>query len=214
MNGKKIEIPDSKDCYEVGKMVGNLHTISKSFNEKKENILNLIKLKKIFNKCLVSNTTDFKDILDVLISEIKFLENSWPNDLPSGIIHADLFRDNIFFNEGKITGVIDFYFSCYHFFLYDISIVVNDWCFKNDGKDFNNKFFDAIIRGYVLSRKLNKSETDSFNLTLRIASTRILITRLHDYIFQPNSAIVIKKDPYEYFNILKWHQNNRIIIKQ
>ena len=95
--------------------------------------------------------------------------------------------------------------------MYDISIVINDWCFANNGNVFIKDFYKAIFKGYNESRSLNNEELKYFNLILRIAALRILITRLHDYIFHPNDAIVIKKDPYQYFNILKWHKNNRIL---
>ena len=156
-------------------------------------------------KCNIDN---IKELITELKEEIKTLENLWPKNLPSGVIHADLFKDNIFFKNEKISGVIDFYFSCNHFFLYDISIVINDWCFENDGLEFNKEFFDAIVDGYSLFRTLNKTELESFNIILRAAAVRILVTRLHDFIFHPKDAIVVKKNPHQYFNILKWHQNN------
>ena len=115
-----------------------------------------------------------------------------------------------FFDKGKITGVIDFYFSCYHFFLYDLSIIINDWCFENNGNSFNKDLFNSVIQGYNLSRNLEKSEFEAFNLILRVAAVRILVTRLHDFIFHPNDAVVVKKDPYQYLNILNWHQLNKV----
>ena len=210
IQGKKIEIPNRSECYEVGKMIGNLHNLSKNFDKRRHNSLNIQELKKIFDKCQNNNNNKFKEMYNELKNEINFLEISLPKNLPSGIIHADLFKDNIFFNEEKITGVIDFYFSCFHFLLYDICIVINDWCFENNGREFNNNFFKAIIEGYELSRNLVNSEKDAFNLILRMAAIRILVTRLHDYLYHPNDAIVIKKDPYQYLNILKWHQTNKV----
>ena len=210
IDGKKIKTPNSNDCLEIGRILGELHNISKGFNKKIENSLNLSALKKIFSKCFDSNHLKFKELFKEINNEINFLENSWPINLPSGIIHADLFKDNVFFEDGKISGVIDFYFSCYHFFLYDIAIVINDWCFQDNGNKFNNQHFNSIIKGYSLSRELNNNETNSFNIILRVATIRIIITRLHDYIFHPNDAVVEKKDPFEYYNILKWHQQNTI----
>ena len=211
IDGKKINLPNSNECFEVGKMIGELHKLTINFNLKRKNSLDIVELKNIFNKCYSAQKDDFTGNFSEIKNEINFLEDQLPNNLPSGIVHADLFKDNIFFKEEKITGVIDFYFSCYHFLLYDISIVINDWCFENNGKDFNTNFFKSVIRGYSLSRNLNNEELNAFNIILRLAAIRILITRLHDYIFHPNDAIVIKKDPYEYFNILRWHQNNKVI---
>tara|TARA_Y100000768_G_C23887381_1_gene638319 strand:+ start:146 stop:1096 length:951 start_codon:yes stop_codon:yes gene_type:complete len=207
IEGEKIDKPNEDQCNEVGKMLGNLHKLTINFNQKRKNSLDIEEWKKIFNKC-ENNNKEFDKIFFTLDKEINFLEKFWPKNLPSGIIHADLFRDNIFFDNNKINGIIDFYFSCNHFFLYDICIVINDWCFENNGKIFKNNFFSAIINGYNTFRKLNTNEIASLNIILRGAAVRILMTRIHDYIFHPHDAIVVKKDPYQYYNILKWHQNN------
>ncbi len=213
IEGKKIEIPNKNECNEVGKMIGNLHNLTVNFHKKRKNSLDINEWKNLLNKCEYSKAEDFEEIISDLKIEIDYLESCWPKNLPSGIIHADLFKDNIFFINEKITGVIDFYFSCNHFFLYDISIVVNDWCFENNGKVFKEEFFNSLIAGYNSFRVLNEKERNSFNIILRAAAVRILITRLHDYMFHPKNALVIKKNPYEYYNILRWHQNNKSINK-
>ncbi len=209
IEGEKIMEPDLDQCNEVGKMVGELHNLTINFNKKRENSLGLEEWKYILGKFEHNNEKKFDQIIIDLKNEINFLEKSWPKDLPSGVIHADLFKDNIFFNKKKIVGVIDFYFSCYHFFLYDIAIVINDWCFEQNGKVFKFEFLKKIISGYNEKRKLNITEIDKLNIILRAATVRILITRLHDYVFEPKDAIVVKKDPLQYYNILKWHQNNQ-----
>ena len=191
-------------------MIGNLHKITKDYYMKKENTLNIHELKKMFNKCQNTNNRIFFELFDKLSSEIKFLEEAWPKKLPSGINHADLFKDNIFFKDGIISGVIDFYFSCYHFFIYDLSIAINEWSFQDNGKFFNKIYFKSIIEGYSLSRKLETEEIEAFNVVLRIATVRILVTRLYDYLFHTSDAFVVKKDPLQYFNILKWHQSNKV----
>ena len=209
IEGNKVDKPNNQECYEVGQMIGKLHNISKNFDKRKDNSLDLKELKKIFNKCINNRQEKFNLICKELEKEIIFLENSLPQNLPAGIIHADLFKDNIFFLNEKITGVIDFYFSCNYFYLYDICIVINDWCFENNGKNFNFKFFQSIIKGYTIFRNLEATEVESLNIILRIAAVRILVTRLHDYLFHPSDAVLIKKNPFEYYNILKWHQINR-----
>ena len=212
IEGKKIEVPNVNDCEEVGRTIGDLHNLTINFNQKRENSLGIEEWKLIFKKCKNNNTNQFKDIINELKNEINFIEKSWPKNLPSGIIHGDLFKDNIFFRDDRISGVIDFYFSCYHFFLYDICIVINDWCFQNNGMLFKYDFLDAIIKGYRKKRKFTSEELNVFNVVLRAATVRILMTRLHDYIFHPKDAIVVKKDPFQYYNILKWHQENRLIL--
>ena len=211
IEGNKIDKPNINECNEIGKMLGNLHNLTINFNESRQNSLDIKEWKNLLSKCTKNEDKKFDIILKELENEIDFLESVWPKNIPSGVVHADLFKDNVFFKDEKITGVIDFYFSCYHFFLYDISIVINDWCFDSNGKIFNYEYYKAILNGYNEHKKITQKEIDSFNIILRSAAVRILVTRLHDYIFHPKDAIVLKKDPYQYYNILKWHQSNNII---
>ena len=211
IEGNKIDKPNINECNEIGKMLGNLHNLTINFNESRQNSLDIKEWKNLLSKCTKNEDKQFDVILKEVENEIDFLESVWPKNIPSGVVHADLFKDNIFFKDEKITGVIDFYFSCYHFFLYDISIVINDWCFDKDGEIFNYEYYKAILNGYKKYKKLTQQEINSFNIILRSAAVRILVTRLHDYIFHPKDAIVLKKDPYQYYNILKWHQSNNIM---
>ena len=211
IEGNKIDKPNINECNEIGKMLGNLHNLTINFNESRQNSLDIKEWKNLLSKCTKNEDKKFDIILKEVENEIDFLESVWPKNIPSGVVHADLFKDNVFFKDEKITGVIDFYFSCYHFFLYDISIVINDWCFDSNGEIFNYEYYKAILNGYNEHKKITQQEIDSFNIILRSAAVRILVTRLHDYIFHPKDAIVLKKDPYQYYNILKWHQSNNII---
>ena len=211
IEGNKIDKPNINECNEIGKMLGNLHNLTINFNESRQNSLDIKEWKNLLSKCTKNEDKKFDIILKEVENEIDFLESVWPKNIPSGVVHADLFKDNVFFKDEKITGVIDFYFSCYHFFLYDISIVINDWCFDSNGKIFNYEYYKAILNGYNEHKKITQKEIDSFNIILRSAAVRILVTRLHDYIFHPKDAIVLKKDPFQYYNILKWHQSNNII---
>ena len=211
IEGNKIDKPNINECNEIGKMLGDLHNLTINFNESRQNSLDIKEWKNLLSKCTKNEDKKFDIILKEVENEIDFLESVWPKNIPSGVVHADLFKDNVFFKDEKITGVIDFYFSCYHFFLYDISIVINDWCFDSNGEIFNYEYYKAILNGYNEHKKITQQEIDSFNIILRSAAVRILVTRLHDYIFHPKDAIVLKKDPYQYYNILKWHQSNNII---
>ena len=210
LEGKSIEKPNVEMCGEVGKMIANLHNLTSKFEEKRPNSLDLTDWKKIYKKCLNNEPEKFNETMPLLKNEIDYLENNWPNNIPYGVIHADLFRDNIFFKNEKISGVIDFYFSCYYFYVYDIAIVINDWCFSENGENFHKQKCLTILDEYQKLRKLSVIEIKSLNILLRAAAVRILSTRLHDYIFHPPNAVVIKKDPFEYLNILKWHQQNEI----
>ncbi len=210
LEGKSIENPNLKICREVGKMVANLHNLTINFDEKRTNSLDLKDWKEIYRKCLNNNSEKFNETMNLLKNEIEYLENYWPTNIPCGVIHADLFRDNIFFKDEKISGVIDFYFSCYYFYVYDLAIVINDWCFDEDGQNFHKDNCLSILEEYQKLRVLSDLEKKSLNILLRAAAVRILCTRVHDYIFHPPNVVVVKKDPFEYLNILKWHQQNNI----
>ena len=135
------------------------------------------------------------------------MKNNWPTNLPTAIIHADLFIDNILFIKNKISGIIDFYFSCNDFVAYELALTINAWCFNKD-VTFNYKNYNSLMMGFENISSLNVQEKASMNVLLRGAAVRILVTRLHDKIFHPDDALVKLKDPKEYLNILKWHQQN------
>ncbi len=212
LEGKSIEKPNLAMCKEVGKMVADFHNLTINFDERRSNSLDLKDWKEIYKKCLNNKSEKFNETMSLLKSEIEYLENCWPNNIPCGVIHADLFRDNIFFKNEKISGVIDFYFSCYYFYIYDIAILINDWCFSENGENFNKQHCLTILEEYQKLRKLNDLEKVSLNILLRAAAVRILCTRVYDYIFHPPKAVVFRKDPFEYLNILKWHQQNEILV--
>ena len=139
------------------------------------------------------------------------MKNNWPINLPKAIIHADLFVDNVLFQNNKISGIIDFYFSCNDFIAYELALTANDWCFNKDGT-FNLDNFNSLIMGYNNITPLNSEEKASMNVLFRGAAVRILVTRLYDKIFHPNEGLNELKDPEEYLKILKWHQENKDLV--
>ena len=136
---------------------------------------------------------------------MEYLKKNWPSNLPRGIIHADVFKDNVFFINDKLTGLIDFYFACNDFYAYEIAICINDWCFNNKN-NFEIKKYNSILSGYQFLRKLSKEEVSNLPVLLRGAAIRFLLTRLHDLLYHPKDALVEPKDPMEYFHILSVHQ--------
>ena len=135
------------------------------------------------------------------------VKNKWPKNLPNGIIHADLFIDNIFFKKNKFHGYIDFYFACNDFLMYEIAICINALCFdkKNNKFIFNKKKSKSLIKGYSKIRKLSLKEKKSLNILCKGAALRYLLTRTYDYLNTPKSAIIKIKDPKEYIQKLKVH---------
>tara|TARA_B100000929_G_scaffold246327_1_gene204757 strand:- start:286 stop:1236 length:951 start_codon:yes stop_codon:yes gene_type:complete len=209
LEGKKIDNPQSHHCLQVGKMVSNFHQITKTFENTRKNTLDIDKWKFIFSKCLEETNHDFKDLIEPMKNELLYLHQCWPKNLPQGTIHGDLFKDNIFFQNEKLSGLIDFYFSCNDFYAYELAITTNAWCFDIK-KGFNLNNFESLLNGYQINSNISSDEKKNFNTLLRGAAMRILVTRLHDQLFHPDGAMVIPKDPLEYFTILKWHQENTV----
>ncbi len=204
LNGKSKKNWSEINCFDIGKILGQFHSVNKSLKKKIANEFSLVFWKKIFKKMGKSKLDSvIPGIHKLLKQELEIINLNWPKNLPEGIIHADLFPDNVFFKEKKISGILDFYFSCHDFLIYDLAVTINAWCFKN-GK-FNHSFFNQIIKGYQSKRKLTENEKKKFNIILRGASLRFLLTRLYDSINTKKNSIVTMKDPIEYYSILTFH---------
>ena len=145
---------------------------------------------------------------DEIADELTFLETNWPTDLPAGIIHADLFPDNVFFLGEELSGVIDFYFACSDMLAYDLAICVNAWCFEPDGT-LNVTKSKGLIEGYASVRSLTTREIESLPILSRGAAMRFLLTRINDWLSVPPGALVTPKDPLEYLAKLRFHRRAR-----
>ena len=196
-----------KDCYEIGKNIAKLHTASKKIKLYRKNSLSLSSwpklLNKIGNKC---NKIDV-NLNNLMKTSLADIKKRWPRKLSSGIIHGDLFIDNIFFKNNKFYGYIDFYFSSNDFLIYEIAICINALCFdkKKGNFIFNKKKSKNLLKGYSSLRKLSKDEKNSLNVLCRGAALRYLLTRTYDYLNTPKSAIIKIKNPREYIQKLKIH---------
>jgi homoserine kinase type II len=136
--------------------------------------------------------------------ELTALESGWPSGLPQGIIHADLFPDNVLFMDGKVSGLIDFYFACNDAFAYDLGVMLNAWCFEGDGS-YNITKGKALIAAYRKRRELNDAERDALPVLARGAALRFLLTRLYDWLNHDSTALVRPKDPRDYSKRLRFH---------
>ena len=145
----------------------------------------------------------------VLEQNLKEIKKEWPKNIPEGIIHGDLFIDNIFFNKNKFSGFIDFYFSSNDYLMYEIAICINALCFdkKNNRFVMNKKKIKSLINGYQSIKKISQKEKDTLNTFCRGAAIRYLLTRIYDYFNTPKTALIKIKDPKEYFQKLITHNN-------
>ena len=207
LQGENLTNVMPEHCHELGLKIAQFTNITKNLNLSRPNSVGYKTWVSIYENFKNINNESYQEYFKILSNELIFLKNNWPINLPTAIIHADLFIDNILFIKNKISGIIDFYFSCNDFIAYELALTINAWCF-NDDLTFNYKNYNSLMMGFENISSLNIEEKASMNVLLRGAAVRILVTRLHDKIFHPDDALVKLKDPKEYLNILKWHQQN------
>lgn len=203
IEGKSLKNWSHKDCFFIGKKICDFHYANRNFKPRRQNNFGVSQFSKIFNKIEKGIEKVLPKTKNLIKKEITFLEKMYPSNLPSGIIHADFFPDNVLFKGNKISGIIDFYFSCFDNFIYDLSIVVNAWCFPNNKFKIEN--YNHIMQGYQKRENISDKEFSFLNICLRAAAMRFLLTRLSDKIF-PTSDFSQKKNPEEFFNILNFHR--------
>ena len=197
------------ECHEVGIYAAKLHSITKNLTGKRENKLSINSWRKIYNKVKKDCFKIHPNLTRVIENNLDEIEKNWPKNIPSGIIHADLFPDNIFFKEDKLSGIIDYYFSCNDFYAFEIAVCLNALCFEgiNENLSFNVTKAKKFINGYSTIRKLTEEEKKSLKVLCQGAAIRFLLTRVFDYLNLTEGAIVEIKDPVEYLKRLEFHDS-------
>ncbi len=206
LQGMHVTRPQPMHCQELGAALADFHVKGLEFSGRRKNSLSVGDWRPLFNKVGEQVNDVQPGLYDLISNELDFLEQNWPEGLPSGIIHADLFPDNVFFLQNKVSGLIDFYFSCYDMLAYDIAICINAWCFEIDGS-FNVTKANALLSGYNNVRKIEQEEVAALPVLARGASMRFLLTRVYDWINTAEGALVSPKDPAEYLRKLSFHQH-------
>ena len=199
LSGNSLKFIDKRHCYELGKNLANFHIQGLKFKGKRENDLSSRSWLQLFRKGIARNDLYKKSLLNEIEQIIKETIDDWPIDLENGHIHADLFPNNVFFTNNKLSGIIDFYFACYDILAYDIAICINSWCFKVNG-DFSKSNLEALLFGYSEIKKLRDNEKKNLLLLTKGAAIRFYLTRLFDWYNTPSDANVKKLDPNEYLN--------------
>ena len=196
-----------KDCYEIGKNIAKLHIVSKKIKLYRKNSMSLNSWSKLLNKIGNKGNKIDANLNNLMKTSLRDIRKRWPKKLSSGIIHGDLFIDNIFFKKNKFYGYIDFYFSSNDFLIYEIAICINALCFdkKNKKFTFNKKKSKNLLKGYSSLRKLSKDEKNSLNVLCRGAALRYLLTRTYYYLNTPKCAVIKIKNQREYIQKLKVH---------
>ncbi|MDB4846572.1 homoserine kinase [Candidatus Pelagibacter sp.] len=209
LDGKDKKKLNNKNCYDLGKNIGRLHKVSNNIKLYRKNSMSINNLDKLLKSIKFKSKNIVPNLKSILKMNLKEIKKKWPRNLPEGIIHGDLFIDNIFFKKNKFAGFIDFYFSCNDYSMYEIAICINALCFdKKKNKFFlNNEKVKNLIKGYQKVRKISQREKNALNLLCRAAALRYLLTRIYDYFNTPKTAFIKIKDPNEYFQKLIIHNN-------
>jgi homoserine kinase type II len=211
IEGKAKDVLSPENCKSVGTEAAKMHEITKKFKIKRKNDLSIKSWRKIFNSVKDKCSKIHKDLPKLIESNLTDVEKNWPEDLPKGIIHADLFNDNIFFKEDKFSGIIDFYFSCNDFYAFEIAVCFNALCFDGpqNNLSFNVTKAKSFIEGYENIRKLTDEEKKSIKVLSQGSALRFLLTRVFDALNTIEGAIVKVKDPMEYLKRLEFHKNSK-----
>ncbi|RFC64302.1 homoserine kinase [Fulvimarina endophytica] len=205
LEGMGARRPMPAHCRAVGEAMARLHAIGQGFPMHRANGLSMPTWRPLFQSCPDRVDTVEAGLSREILSELDHLEARWPTGLPAGVIHADLFTDNVFFLAGDLSGIIDFYFACNDLLAYDIAITLCAWCFEPDGS-FNLTKGAALLSGYQSVRPLEEAEVAALPLLCRGAAMRFLLTRLYDWLTVPDGSFVTKKDPREYLRKLRFHR--------
>lgn len=205
LEGMWLRKPEAKHCREVGKALAAMHLAGEGFEIRRPNALSVEGWKVLWDKSEARADEVEKGLKDEIRPEIDYLAAHWPKDLPAGVIHADLFQDNVFFLGDELSGLIDFYFACNDLLAYDVSICLNAWCFEKDGA-YNVTKGKALLEGYQSVRPLSGAELEALPLLARGSALRFFLTRLYDWLTTPAGALVVKKDPLEYLRKLRFHR--------
>jgi homoserine kinase type II len=205
LEGMWLRKPEAKHCREVGKALAQMHIAGEGFELKRPNALSIDGWKTLWEKSEARADEVEKGMSDEVRAEMDFLSAHWPKDLPSGVIHADLFPDNVFFLGDTLSGLIDFYFACNDLLAYDVSICLNAWCFEKDGA-YNITKGTAFLDAYQSVRPLSEAERTALPILARGSALRFFLTRLYDWLTTPEGAMVTKKDPLEYLRKLRFHR--------
>jgi homoserine kinase type II len=205
LEGMWIRRPSPTHCAALGTTLARLHLAGVDFALRRPNALSVAGWRQLYEHCAARANEVKPDLASFLAKELSEHQRNWPRGLPEGVIHADLFPDNVFFLGEKLSGLIDFYFACTDALAYDVAICLNAWCFETD-HSYNVTKGRGLLQAYAAVRPLSALEREVMPMLARGAALRFLLTRLTDWFNVPPGALVRPKDPVEYFRKLRFHQ--------
>lgn len=198
----------AEHCLEVGRMLARIHQAVADFTPTRPNALSVPGWRRLIEGVRSAPSPLVTRLMPEITEALDKVEVYWPSGLPSGVIHGDFFPDNVFFEESRISGVLDFYFACTDIFAYDLAIALNAWCFEPDIA-FNITKARALLSGYTEVRPLTEEERENLPVLACGASLRFLASRLYDWVHRVDGAVVTPKDPMDYMRRLRFHRQVR-----
>jgi len=195
-------------CDRLGTALARMHAAGQDFALRRPNGLGVTDWRPLFERCAGHADEVHAGLRGEIEAALDDLEARWPADLPEGVIHADLFPDNVFFLRDEVSGLIDFYFACNDLLAYDVAVCLNAWCFETRD-EFNVTKARRLLGAYQAERPLSAAELDALPVLAQGAALRFLLTRLYDWVNTPDGAMVARKDPIEYLYKLRFHQGVR-----
>lgn len=209
LTGQSVLKPRTEHCLELGKAMAKMHLAGANYPAVRKNDLSVEGWEKLLAKIGKKADLIADGLYDELHYELDDIAARWPSGLPTGTIHADLFPDNVFFTEDKLSGIIDFYFACTDMFAYELAVCINAWCFEPRVWELNVTKSACLISGYNKVRPLSAAEKKVLPLLARGSALRFLLTRTFDWLNRPADALVTPKDPREYIQKLRFHHGIR-----
>lgn len=208
LEGMWMRRPTVEHCREVGAALAAMHLAGSDFSLQRANALSVSGWRPLWERAKPRAGEVASGLVEETEADLAFLEANWPADLPVGVIHADLFPDNVFFLGSRLSGLIDFYFACTDLLAYDVATCLNAWCFEKDNA-FNLTKGMALLGGYTALRPLSEREVEMLPVLARGSALRFMLTRLYDWLNTPQGSLVVKKDPLEYLRRMRFHRQIR-----
>ena len=204
--GVSVSAPTTAQARAVGAALAQIHLAAADFAATRANGMDLAEWQRLAAECGTEGLRSIDPALaDLIARELPLIAEQWPQDLPSGVIHADLFTDNVLMLGAKVTGLIDFYFACTDLIAYDVAVTHAAWCFDNDGRKFSATLSAALLAGYEAVRPLSEAERAALPVLARGAALRFTMSRAYDWINTPPGALVVRKDPMAFARRLEFY---------
>ena len=209
LTGISVTEPTVAQSHSTGRALGEMHAAAADFTGSRKNMLDLPAWHDLARKCGAHFDEIAPGLGGRVADELAFLDAHWPATLPSGVIHADLFPDNVLIQGAEVTGLIDFYFSCTEIRVFDLAVTHSAWCFDFNGNTYHADRAAALVGGYEETLGLSGEEREAFPTLCRGAALRFMLTRAFDWINTPPDALVTRKDPLAFLRRLDFYAGAR-----